>query len=570
MREALGGVWGAGFGALGPLATVNHYLVHWPRLRLAVGLLVGLSLAAGLAWVLVRRFWRGGPSRVAARLERRFGVPGLVFGGTFLVLLAAGGGHLYTPDEWTIYAAAAGLVNHGVPAAFPEEPYALDNISGPSRLDPETGQRLWTYSKYGVVPTLLAAPVYAVARVTGPEPGLPVQAYPYGNRALPLVPLLVNPLLTAGTAALLCVLAVDLGYRRRAGLVAAGAFVFGSLAWPYSKTLLNGTPAAFALVLAVWALLRSQLAAHERRWLLTAGLALGLAIATRYELALLASPILAWGLIARSSGSRWRPFTLRRSAIAFLAGLVPVVVLLVLGINLLKTGSPLDAGYGGEGGLSTLAAKPWYGLFGQLLSPGCGLVAHTPLMAVGLVGLIWLWEDAPRPALAIGGTVVLALVYYGSLSTWCGYTAWGPRYLVTIGPFLALPLAAVWQRMSGARNPFLWLIGGALFVWSAATNALAVLIDFNRGWQDTWANDRTYLEATWLPFFTGVTTHTRLLREWLLDGHGGLDLYLWHQFGPLGPWVVGVLFLGGLSCWWAAWATTLPRSSHHAVDVSVP
>jgi hypothetical protein len=82
------------------------------------------------------------------------------------------------------------------------------------------------------------------------------------------------------------------------------------------------------------------------------------------------------------------------------------------------------------------------------------------------------------------------------------------------------------------------------------------LIDWNRGWQDTWANDRTYLGATWLPFFTGVTTHTRLLREWLLDGLGGLDLYLWHQLGPLGPWVVTLLLAAGLAAWWAAWVNS--------------
>ncbi|HET7769632.1 MAG TPA: phospholipid carrier-dependent glycosyltransferase, partial [Chloroflexota bacterium] len=495
MRELLGAAWGAAFGALGPLATLNHYLVHWPRLRVAGGLVLGGVLLAVAAWLLVRRFWRGGPHRLARALERRSGTPGLVFAGTLLALIASGGGHLYTPDEWTMYAAAAGLVNHGIPAAFSEEPYPLHHVSGPVRIDPATGQPAWVYSKYGVVQSLLAAPLYAVARLTGPGPELPPQAYPYGNRALPLVPLLLNPLLTAGSAALLGAVALQLGYRRGAALVAAGAFVFGSLAWPYSKTLLNAPPAAFALVLAVWALVRAEVTVRgalapavrgsERRWLAPAGAALGLAISTRYELALIAAPILAWGLLAHV-----RPFALRRSAAAFLVGLLPVLVVLVLGMNWIKTGSPFDAGYGGEGGLSTLAAKPWYGWFGQLFSPGCGLATHTPLMAVGLVGLIWLWEDAPRPALAVGGVALLALAYYGSLSTWCGYTAWGPRYLVTIGPFLALPLAAVWQRVSGGRNPFLWLVGGALFIWSAATNALAVVIDWNRGWQDTWANDR--------------------------------------------------------------------------------
>ena len=568
MRELLGAAWEA-------LATLNHYLVHWPRLRLAAGLVVGALLLVLAAWLLVRRFWPGAPHRLARSLERRLGTSGLVFAGTLLALIASGGGHLYTPDEWTMYAAAAGLVNHGVPAGFSEEPYPLHHVSGPARVDPSTGQLTWVYSKYGVVPTLLAAPFYAVARLTGPGPELPAQAFPYGNRALPLVPLLQNPLLTAGTAALLYAVAVGLGYRRRSALAASGAFVFGSMAWPYAKTLLNGTPAACALVLALFALIRAEGTTEPRpaaHWLTTAGAALGLAIATRYELALLGAPILIWGLAARVRAHP-RHATVR----AFLLGLLPVVGVLVLGMNWIKTGNPLDAGYGGEGGLSTVAGKPWYGWFGQLLSPGCGLITLTPVLGVGLVGLIWLWEDAPRPALAVGGVMLLSLAYYGSLTTWCGFTTWGPRYLLAIGPLLALPIASVWQRLRRGRNPFLWLLSGGLFLWSASTNALAVLIDWNRGWQDTWANERTYLETTWLPYFTTVTTHTRLLREWLLDGSGGLDLYLWHQFGPLGPSVTALLFTAGLVCWWVAWvsadttrAEPLPRPSDHPVDVPVP
>jgi hypothetical protein len=431
--------------------------------------------------------------------------------GTLLLMVASGGGHLYTPDEWIIYAASAGLVNHGVPAAFPDEPYPLHHVSGPSRMDPATEQTAWVYSKYGVLPTLLAAPLYAMARMTGPGPGLPVAAFPYGNRALPLVPLLLNPLLTAATAALLYAVARRLGYARHAALVAAGA-------------------------------------------------SLGVAVATRYEVALLGAPLAIWALLAPPAGT-----SRARGAGAFLLGITLVVVPLVFGANWIKTGSPFSAGYGGEGGLGSLAEKPWYGWFGLLLSPGCGLVSYTPLMALGIVGLIWLWEDAPRPAIVTGGIVFLALGYYGSLNTWCGSTTWGPRYLVTVGPFLALPLASLWQRVTwGGRNPFVWLTGGALFAWSAATNALAVLVDFNRGWQDHWANDLTHLEVTWLPYFTGITTHTRLLREWLMDGRGGLDLYLWHQFGPFGPAVTALLVLSGAACWWAAWKSAEPGDRYRA------
>lgn len=555
---------------IGAWATINHYLVHWPRLRVGVAVVIGAAALAAVFWLLGRRFGRGW----ARSLDQFAGAPGLVFTGTLLVLIASGGGHLYTPDEWILYATSAGLVNHGVPAAFPNEPYPLHHVSGPSHADPVTQRTAWVYPKYGVLPALLAAPIYAVARFTGPGPALPPAAFPYGNLALPLVPLLLNPVLTAGTAALLYAVARRLGYARHAALIAAGSLVFGSLAWPYSKTLMNMVPAACALLLAFWALLRAQntLSHREAWWLGAAGASLGLAIATRYEIALLGAPLAAWALLTR-------PVTVSRgrAAGAFLLGIALMVGPLVLGANWIKTGSPFSAGYGGEGGLTSLAEKPWYGWFGLLLSPGCGLVSYTPLMALGLVGLIWQWEDAPRPTMVTGAVVLLALGYYGSLNTWCGSLTWGPRYLVTVGPFLALPLAALWQRVaSGGRNPFVWLIGGPLLAWSAATNALAVLIDFNRGWQDNWANELTHLDVTWLPYFTLITTHTRLLRQWFMDGLGGLDLYLWHQLGPLGPVVTGLLVATGCACWLAAWRsadrepeTVLPRHRDDSIDVAV-
>jgi hypothetical protein len=532
----------------------NHYFAHWPRLRAAAlaGVLALAAVAAELVALrmLERRF------RLLSRLASTAGRPLMVFGAALCLYLASAGGHLYTPDEWTIYATAAGLVHHGVPAAFDGEPYPLHYLAGPRPAgDGSDGRPSFVYSKYGIVPSLLAAPVYAIGRWLGQRPDLPTQAFPFENRALPLVPLLVNPVVTAAVAALLFTLARDLGYDRRAALVAAGAFGAGSLAWPFSKTLMNMTLAGGLLLASLWGLARATGAiTHRRRraWLLLAGVMAGLAVATRYEALLFTIPLLA--LAGRRppaapgvAGGRVFPVLL------FTGGAGATIVPLVLGYNLLRTGSLLDVGYAGEGTLSTVAEKPWYGLFGILFSPGCGLLAHTPLMLLGLAALVWLWEDRAE-ALAVGAICGLAIVYYGSLSTWCGYATWGPRYLLVVAPFMALPLAALWRRLAGHRpNPFAWLLLGGTAAWSVGANALAVLIDFNRGWQDHWAHDLDYIRVTWLPYFTGITTHLRLLRQWLLDGAGGLDLYVLYLHPVLGPVALALLLTLALALGAGAW-----------------
>jgi hypothetical protein len=261
---------------------------------------------------------------------------------------------------------------------------------------------------------------------------------------------------------------------------------------------------------------------------------------------LFTAPLFAW-MVAR--GGRAREIA------AFGAGFTVAAGPLVLLMNLLKTGSILDAGYGAEGTSGLVGDDPWYGLFGILLSPGCGMVPHTPLLLLGLICLLWLWEDTPGVALVCGAMGLLAIGYYGvGVTTWCAYATWGPRYLLIASPFLCLPLASLWARLRMVgRNPFAWLIVGGAFFWSALTNALAVLIDFNRGWQDHWGHGVTYLETAWLPFFSNITSHFRLFREWLLDDQGGLDLYFAYA-APGAGWAFTVLLLlVSVTCALAAW-----------------
>src|SRR6266545_7453137 len=180
-------------------ATAHHYWIFWPRIRVATFTLlaVGVSLAAGWValWLLERR------AGTASRLLRAVGPARLVFSGTLIVMLASAGGHLYSPDESTIYAMAVGIVAHGRPAAYENEPYQLNQlvgVVGPNARPRE--DESWAYPKYGIVPVLLLTPLYVVGHLVGPSPELPPAAFPFGNRAVPLVPLLLGPLVASASA----------------------------------------------------------------------------------------------------------------------------------------------------------------------------------------------------------------------------------------------------------------------------------------------------------------------------------------------------------------------------------
>jgi len=503
---------------------------------------------------------------------------------------------------------------------------------------------------------LAITPFQAVARLLGaPGPRIAGEG-PLARRAPDLVTLGFGPFLGALTVMVTYLMAGSLGYRGAASLLPAMAVATASLVWPYSRTLLNmALPAVLTgAALAVIGYLRGVsasptplIARHfavgfdqgnsepiplptatppdvsalrsgfsEGRMAALAGALLGLAGAARYEYLVLGLPL--WALLA------WVVF--QRSGLAggaFLGGLAVVAgsataLPLTLGYNLLRTGHALDFGYGGEGFLSSLLAKPWYGWFGLLFSPGCGVAVHAPMMFVGLAGLVWLWEDAPDTAVAVAAMVGLACLYYGSLeTTWCAQTTWGPRYLVGVAPLAYLPIAAIVKRMGRAKqgvihphpnapdenalrlgamglarhinqagfvrnehinqggdvvgwgeseargkegmggNPFAWLAIGLPWALNFVANALAIVVDFSRGWQDHWSLGATYLATTWVPYFSGITAHVRLARLWLHGGDASLDIH-WLRASDGTPAISGALIMAGLlvvsvTAWAAAW-----------------
>jgi hypothetical protein len=232
---------------------------------------------------------------------------------------------------------------------------------------------------------------------------------------------------------------------------------------------------------------------------------------------------------------------------------------LIFGWNLIRTGSIIDFGYGGEGFLSSVLDKPWYGWFGLLMSPGCGLVVHAPLVVVALMSVALLWEDDRSTAAVVAGVALIGCAYYGSVSsTWCAQTTWGPRYMTSLMPVLLVPIGSLWSRLASAgspwrRNPFAWLVLGVPWAANVFVNLLAVLVDFSRGWQDHWALGATYQTVAWVPYFSGVTAHVRLVRAWLAGGEASIDVH-WLRGAAGTPTVAGAVTMGMLLIIAAAFA----------------
>jgi hypothetical protein len=304
---------------------------------------------------------------------------------------------------------------------------------------------------------LLTAPMFATLRGAGVETdGDPTNML----WALGLVG-------TVAPAALLLLLV-----RRRSEHVAAGWGIpvavtlgLGTLLLPFATMFFSHALSAF-LGFAAFALAwRAREGARAAA--LGAGVVSALAVTTEYPNGLLAIVLAVY--LATGAAPR-----LKRVA-AYAAGLVVATIPLLV-YNQWAFGSPFHISYessvsGAEGmsrgfyGISFPSARAAL----EMLFSQHGLLVLAPVLGAAAVGLVPLWRKHRAEAAVIAAIVVLYGIYTAGYFNPFGGLWPGPRYLVFVLPFLALPLAEAFRRYPVATAS-LALIGIANMVALTATN----------------------------------------------------------------------------------------------------
>lgn len=409
------------------------------------------------------------------------------------------------------------------------------------------------YSRKGLGMTLLALPLVWLAR-WWPLLGMVQTA------------LLLSPLLTAWTGALVYRSGIRLGWARSTSIAVALVYGLATMAWPYTQEFFSDPVCAWGLFAAFYGLF-SFGQTGRKRYLVGGGAAWSLAYLAR-TVNLVTLPIFAVGLVVvlrhrsiiNRRARRVHPLTprllLREQWRPMVSFVIPIILAGVASLwwNWLRYGSIWDSGY-----VSTEAfSAPWlFGILGLLVGPSRGLVWYNPILLLAIPGAFWFWRRAPRVLATVTALFVVYVLLYGKWYMWHGGYSWGPRFLVPMLPFLALLIGPVWDSLVMRRRRG-WAGLAAVLLLTATSVAvqwLGMLIPF--GVVQEW------LAATVQPLFAPQTftqlRYSPLLLQWRFLSadasilawlrHGQID---WLALAmPLSAVLAGVVVLARQAPWHA-------------------
>jgi hypothetical protein len=250
---------------------------------------------------------------------------------------------------------------------------------------------------------------------------------------------------------LLLVLVWGAAERLQPGFGAATAVTLGlgTMALALSTLLFSHIFTAF-LGFAAFVMLMRERDGPPRAWLTgAAGLSVGYAIASEYPLALLAGVL---GLYLLSRRDALTPLGVLRRGGAYAAGIAVGLVPLAL-YNLAAFHALTHVAYANvpqqHKGFFGITA-PSLRVAATLLGDSRGLLTLAPVLVMGALGTVALYRRGRRAeALVIGGVCLCYLTYNSGYYLPFGGGSLGPRFLTTMLPFLALPLAIAFKRWPG-------------------------------------------------------------------------------------------------------------------------
>ena len=233
------------------------------------------------------------------------------------------------------------------------------------------------------------------------------------------------------------------------GAATAVVLGLGTIVLPFSQMLFSHVFTTFLSFAAFWLMLRERDGPPSPMLLGLAGLAMGYAFSSEYPTFFAA---IVLGLFLLSRKDSLHPLGVLRRGGAYVAGgLVGIVPLLLYNHYAFRSWTHLaysdvprqQKGFFGIG-------APSLRVLSTLLLDSRGLLTISPVLIMGAIGTVMLYRRGRRAeALTIGGICLCFLGYNSGYYLPFGGGSVGPRFLDTMLPFLAFPIALTLKRFPG-------------------------------------------------------------------------------------------------------------------------
>ena len=99
------------------------------------------------------------------------------------------------------------------------------------------------------------------------------------------------------------------------------------------------------------------------------------------------------------------------------------------------------------------------GAFGLLFSPGVGLFIYVPILLTVFFAFPDFFRKNKLFTILLLVIPSIFIIDFGSMNIWQGFTAWSPKYLYLIIPFLLLPLGASIEKRGKMVLPIICILG---------------------------------------------------------------------------------------------------------------
>jgi hypothetical protein len=263
---------------------------------------------------------------------------------------------------------------------------------------------------------------------------------------------------SAITGCLLYILCETISKSKMKAYVATLSVMLGTMCLPFSAIFFGHQLAGALLFSSFFLIFQLRLKPNIKNnhfYLFWIGFLLGCAFLVEYTTLVVILPLVIY-CVYMLWEKKSPVHSLKKLILPTLGGLIPLAILMIY--NLRIFGSPFTIGYEHLGnefqasmsqGLMGINWPRLFVLYYLTFHPAQGLFWQSPVLLMGFVGIYYMLIDKQYRIEAL--VIVLSSVLYILLNSgyfmWWGGASFGPRHLIPMLPFLAIPLVFVPRRL---------------------------------------------------------------------------------------------------------------------------